>query len=756
MVTVQSEDSNISWETSFNPAASSAAWMQPADRYGSARHAGNIIFIMDDVHTVRKKRTKRKAKEKAAQPPPPPELSPEEMDESVNRPAMVEVATPNVKDEQHTQQGVANETDSSEQKERRLFRLISESTEILNIVVPPKVVTVDEEESKTLEDHLAYMEDTPILHPSDVEQCPDDLYTSEPATEPGAATHKSQKGEPQEDIPPVSPFQPPPTNGPTQDYCNVFTYDRQSTEAADKEEEEEDEGGKPDEEVSQDAAEQAAPEQSVKEAEEETANDDPDYPVLSGEFCSDLLDDVFYGGTEEGEHPEPEMEMQKVRTESTRSSSRKASGSVLFEEEDDVLTPIYLPEGPPKIIDQILLEEPKAMAFLYTDLYEEAVGTRTKDDDALSQTSEKSFHSQQSDREDKGYLEKFLLTVDGPPMPQAEEKSDPEAVPIPSSAPMKEDGKLWPEDVVELAELGPPPEEEEEEHATAHAEEEEVTDFLRDSNTSSPFEMVEKADVEELEESSTVENNRVRQVTFKEVTAESEQAEEEASTHDDVEQHLDATVLAELEDLHGKEKPVSDDKVLSSGNKGMVGQQNTAETPVASSTEPKSIDNKPIRPFLELSTLEPVGAAEGMMAECMVVIEKGEEEEKEEEKEGEEVKEGEEKKGEEKKEEKKGEEEVKEGEGVRKGEEEVKTGDLQTESCKEEGVLPVAEGDEDVVLPPDNVTDVAPANVAPDIVQDVPSDSVPVLPTANDVPDNPSDIVPNASPDNAPAVSPEN
>ncbi|KAE8292270.1 Cardiomyopathy-associated protein 5 [Larimichthys crocea] len=100
------------------------------------------------------------------------------------------------------------------------------------------------------------------------------------------------------------------------------------------------------------------------------------------------------------------------RRESQRST--KESGSVLFGSEETTLTPIFISPGPPKIIDPILLEEPTAMSFMYTDLYEDAVGERRRSDEEYSEaesvTSEKSYKRRLSDSEEPdGYLEKFTL-----------------------------------------------------------------------------------------------------------------------------------------------------------------------------------------------------------------------------------------------------------------------------------------------------------------------------------------------------------
>lgn len=73
---------------------------------------------------------------------------------------MAEVSLPNVK-----QENSKTETDLEEikSKDQQLFSLISEGYEILNIRVPSKLPTVDEEESTELQDNLSYLDQTPKI-----------------------------------------------------------------------------------------------------------------------------------------------------------------------------------------------------------------------------------------------------------------------------------------------------------------------------------------------------------------------------------------------------------------------------------------------------------------------------------------------------------------------------------------------------------------------------------------------------------------
>uniref|UniRef100_A0A8D3ADX6 Cardiomyopathy-associated protein 5 n=1 Tax=Scophthalmus maximus TaxID=52904 RepID=A0A8D3ADX6_SCOMX len=168
-----------------------------------------------------------------------------------------------------------------------------------------------------------------------------------------------------------------------------------------------------------------------QEPPKETATDSLSASEESFVFVTDVemgehLDEVFYGegapadALQRKDDDEAEAEA-RMRTRRESQRSMKESGSVLFGSEETVLTPIYISSGPPKIIDLILLEEPTAMSFMYSDLYEDAVGQRQKSDEenseAESVTSVKSYKRRLSDSEEaNGYLEKFTLKDETPTM----------------------------------------------------------------------------------------------------------------------------------------------------------------------------------------------------------------------------------------------------------------------------------------------------------------------------------------------------
>lgn len=485
MVTVQNEDSGIAWETASSRC--STPWASeinttapdPSCTLTSPGTAGNIVFVMDEeLMSRREKKKPRPVKTKAL-----PYTCGDDDDE-IMRPAMVEVSLPNVP---QAEDKMAN---AKEEKNQRLFSLLSEGSEILNIIAPPKVSTVDEEASKRLEDCLFYLEETPAV--KSTQMFPD---------EPVDVTAEAETGEPNEvtsliseHYVPVTPFVGTRRGATADDYFEKFTLlDNQGPSGE---------------------AQTAETSHQGTECSAEDTQDKVDAPLAPGpgllcvssaismlDISGEHLDDIFYGG---GSGIEPHSPDDTARTrQETRDlskSSLKKSGSALFESEESVLTPIYLPEGPPKIIDLNLLEEPKAMPFLYSDLYADAVGSRKKqDDDAESLTSEKSFYIQESDSEDQGYLEKFLLKVE---TPKCEQEPD-----------------LFCEERQDSFRLAGYMEEPKTQVEMKPEEMEEITDFFRNSASSSPCEPVDLYQPEPEEEPKVA---RTTRVSFKDEVAKNE------------------------------------------------------------------------------------------------------------------------------------------------------------------------------------------------------------------------------------------
>ena len=164
---------------------------------------------------------------------------------------------------------------------------------------------------------------------------------------------------------------------------------------------------------------QAEEQTPAKETDSPSASEDSFVFVTDVDIVGEHLDEVFYGEGSPADAPQRKDEDEAdggVRMRMRRESQRtmKEGGLVLFGSEETTLTPIYISSGPPKIIDQILLDEPTAMSFMYSDLYEDAVGQRQRSDEECSEAesvvSDKSYKRRFSDSDEaEGYLEKFIL-----------------------------------------------------------------------------------------------------------------------------------------------------------------------------------------------------------------------------------------------------------------------------------------------------------------------------------------------------------
>lgn len=503
MVTMQGEDSGIAWETT--PSRCTTPWASEAGNLSvdlgspiairpttpGSGPAGKIIFVMDEELISRRK----KPKERVSSQKNRQALS--ESSENISgRPELVGVSQPNVKPEEEGDE--EEPEDPLVHKEQQLFRLVSEGSEILNIVVPPKLATVDEEESKELADNLSYLEESPVAKV--IEETQDyDLVIS--TTEAAETTGDQVKPAPKDAMdPPGAPVARPlgKVAAGNEDYFEAYTLiDAQAPggPAVIAEGQE-----KQDTEVETDSQETERPVQPEDSTATAKAGDtDKSDTVSLEEITSDLLDDVFFGGAEDNYLKSLDSGDRVARVAPLRLPS-KPSGSCLFGSQEDILTPIYLPEGPPKIIDPILLEEPKAMAFLYTDLYEEALGSRQKEEDAESLTSEKSFHSRHSDREARGYLEKYVL-IDETPVVEVE----------PADKGPEDGSRVLYQDLYDFADMLPKCEKSEMPNS-----EEEITDFFRSSANSSPCGV--EPFVRTLEEDETQTTTKSKEKTNKNVS----------------------------------------------------------------------------------------------------------------------------------------------------------------------------------------------------------------------------------------------
>uniref|UniRef100_G3P642 Cardiomyopathy associated 5 n=1 Tax=Gasterosteus aculeatus TaxID=69293 RepID=G3P642_GASAC len=304
------------------------------------------------------------------------------------------------------------------------FSLISEGYEILNIRVPSKLPTVDEEESTEFQDNLSYLDQTPkiksasrrdwSLEPNPALSKEGELLDDQEVFIHFPIQFETSKRDSPQPSADTELRDTPAQKGSTGDidYFEKFTLVDVVVP------------GEQAPELQEDAEQpQAKPKDEEQKPAKEADTNSPSASENSFVFVTDVdiagehLDEVFYGaGAPADASQQQDEDEAESGTRRRRPSHRSLmeNGSVLFGAEDTVLTPIFISAGPPKIIDQILLDEPTAMSFMYSDLYEDAVGERRKSDEerseAESMASEKTYKRRLSDSDEAdGYLEKFIL-----------------------------------------------------------------------------------------------------------------------------------------------------------------------------------------------------------------------------------------------------------------------------------------------------------------------------------------------------------
>ena len=163
MVTVQSEDSGIVWETASSrcstPWASETSSTSDAYSMEGPGAAGKITIIFDEEKVIRR-RTRSGGRSRLGDRLSRPGSSRSASVLGAERPEMAGVSLPNIKKEKSETEPDLEEIKN---KDQQLFSLISEGYEILNIRVPSKLPTVDEEESTELKDNLSYLDQTPMI-----------------------------------------------------------------------------------------------------------------------------------------------------------------------------------------------------------------------------------------------------------------------------------------------------------------------------------------------------------------------------------------------------------------------------------------------------------------------------------------------------------------------------------------------------------------------------------------------------------------
>lgn len=164
MVTVQSEDSGIVWEMASSrcstPWASETSSISEAYSMEGSGAAGKITIIFDEEKIIRRRIRSGGRSSRLGDRLSRPGSSRSASALGVERPEMAEVSVPNVK-QQKTDTGP--DLEEIKDKDQQLFSLISEGYEILNIRVPSKLPTVDEEDSTELQDNLIYLDQTPKI-----------------------------------------------------------------------------------------------------------------------------------------------------------------------------------------------------------------------------------------------------------------------------------------------------------------------------------------------------------------------------------------------------------------------------------------------------------------------------------------------------------------------------------------------------------------------------------------------------------------
>ncbi|KAK5871376.1 hypothetical protein PBY51_004260 [Eleginops maclovinus] len=424
MVTVQSEDSGIVWETASSrcstPWASETSSISESYSMEGPGAAGKITIVFDEEKVIRR-RTRSGGRSRLGDRLSRPGSSRSASALGVERPEMAGVSLPNIKQEKSETEPDLEEIKN---KDQQLFSLISEGYEILNIRVPSKLPTVDEEESTELKDNLSYLDQTPMIRSRNILDWTQNQAVQEEGEILDHKEHSKQDSSQLSEDTEQRHAHTQKESAVDIDYFEPFTMvDVAVPEELDPElQEEEEQPAKP-------KVEELAEESATESL---SASEDSYVFVTDVDIVEDHLDEVFYGegapadALQRSNEDEAEGGM-RIRLESQRSVKEK--GSVLFGGEDTILTPIFISSGPPKIIDQILLDEPTAMSFMYSDLYEDAVGERTKSDEERSEpesfSSEKTYKRRFSDSEETdGYLEKFTLKDDIPQVevqPESEE-----------------------------------------------------------------------------------------------------------------------------------------------------------------------------------------------------------------------------------------------------------------------------------------------------------------------------------------------
>ncbi|XP_011789718.1 PREDICTED: cardiomyopathy-associated protein 5 [Colobus angolensis palliatus] len=314
--------------------------------------------------------------------------------------------------------------------QKTAFSIISEGCEILNIHAPAFISSIDQEESEQMQDKLEYLEEKasfktiPLPDDSETVAChktlksrledSDEKVASLKESKQKETCHTEEKTSTDSETGDLSFIQP--TIPSEEDYFEKYTLI--------------------DYNISPDPEKQRAPQKLNVEDKlsEEVTEEAISFPVssvessLEHEYDLVKLDESFYGLEKDHDilsHPETQRSLgiqksadRNVSKDVKRDADSKSPGMPLFEAEEGVLSRTQIFPTTIKAINPELLEEPPALAFLYKDLYEEAVGEKKKEEETASEddsvNSEASFPSRNSDT-DEGtgiYFEKYILKDD--------------------------------------------------------------------------------------------------------------------------------------------------------------------------------------------------------------------------------------------------------------------------------------------------------------------------------------------------------
>ncbi|XP_008851549.1 cardiomyopathy-associated protein 5 [Nannospalax galili] len=312
--------------------------------------------------------------------------------------------------------------------QKSAFSIISEGCEILNIHAPAFIPSVDQEESEQMQDKLEYLEEKTSFQ---IKSLRDENEV--------VASHKTQESKLEESDRKVTSLK---ENEPKEIHKikEIFTDSEKGDftfmqPTISSEEDYFEKYTLIDYNISPDPEKQKEPqklttEEFPKEATEETISfpESSQEGALEHEYDLVKLDESFYGLEKDhrklshSEMPESLVIQNSTDGNTSKGVSRdvdsRSPGMPLFDAEEGVLSRSQIFPTTAKAVNPELLEEPHALAFLYKDLYEEAVGEKKEEEETSSEgdnvNSEASFPRRQSDTDDGTgmYFEKYILKDD--------------------------------------------------------------------------------------------------------------------------------------------------------------------------------------------------------------------------------------------------------------------------------------------------------------------------------------------------------